>query len=323
MARFVITRTIQSLLALFGVSIISFMIIRALPGDPTTLYFEPGKPVPQAAELAALRARYGLDQPIPIQYLTWLGNILRGDFGFSSAQRRPALQVILETVPPTLLLTTTALTFSLVLSIPIALVSARYRYTLLDYGITVLSFISISLPRFFLALILQFVVARELRWFPTSGMSDARETYYGMQAAVDVLWHLVLPALALGLTSLAQWVRYQRSSLLNVLSQDYVRTAHAKGLNRNRVYWVHALRNALLPTITLVGLSLSLIIAGAFTIEVIFSWPGMGRLYVDSILKRDYAVVMGTVMIIALIGVFGNFLADIVYHWVDPRIRYE
>lgn len=323
MTRFLIRRIVQTIPLLIGISILAFLIIRLAPGDPTVVYIDPNKPPPSAEDLARLRAELGFDDPVPVQYVRWLGNALQGDLGFSLSARRPVTDEIGERLPNTALLGFTSLALTVILAIPVGILSAVYRYTLFDYVITVASFIGLSVPGFVVALFLIQVFAVELGWLPSTGMHDVRESYEGWRAVRDVGEHLVLPTIALSAASIARWARYQRSSLLDVLTQDYIRTARAKGARERRVLRVHALRNALLPMITIGGLSIPQLVSGAFIIEFVFGWPGMGRLAVNAALRRDYPVIMGVTMISAVFIVLGNFLADLAYHWADPRIRYE
>ncbi len=323
MTRFLIRRIVQTIPLLIGISILAFLIIRLAPGDPTVVYIDPTKPPPSAEDLARLRAELGFDDPVPVQYVRWLGNALQGDLGFSLSARRPVTDEIGERLPNTALLGFTSLALTVILAIPVGILSAVYRYTLFDYAITVASFIGLSVPGFVVALFLIQVFAVELGWLPSTGMHDVRESYEGWRAVRDVGEHLVLPTIALSAASIARWARYQRSSLLDVLTQDYIRTARAKGARERRVLRVHALRNALLPMITIGGLSIPQLVSGAFIIEFVFGWPGMGRLAVNAALRRDYPVIMGVTMISAVFIVLGNFLADLAYHWADPRIRYE
>ena len=323
MSRFLVRRMFQTIPLLIGISILAFLIIRLAPGDPTVVYIDPNKPPPSQEDLARLRADLGLDDPVPVQYVRWLGNAVQGDLGFSLSGRRPVVDEIRERLPNTLLLGLTSLGLTILLSIPIGILSAVYRYTILDYVITLLSFIGLSVPGFVVALFLIQFFAVELRWLPSTGMRNVREEYEGLRAARDVATHLVLPTIALSAASIARWARYQRSSLLDVLTQDYIRTARAKGARERRVLWLHAFRNALLPMITLGGLSIPQLVSGAFIIEFVFGWPGMGRLAVNAALRRDYPVIMGVTMISAIFIVLGNFLADIAYHWADPRIHYD
>jgi len=323
MTRFLIRRIVQTIPLLIEISILAFLIIRLAPGDPTVVYIDPNKPPPSAEDLARLRAELGFDDPVPVQYVRWLGNALQGDLGFSLSARRPVTDEIGERLPNTALLGFTSLALTVILAIPVGILSAVYRYTLFDYAITVASFIGLSVPGFVVALFLIQVFAVELGWLPSTGMHDVRESYEGWRAVRDVGEHLVLPTIALSAASIARWARYQRSSLLDVLTQDYIRTARAKGARERRVLRVHALRNALLPMITIGGLSIPQLVSGAFIIEFVFGWPGMGRLAVNAALRRDYPVIMGVTMISAVFIVLGNFLADLAYHWADPRIRYE
>jgi peptide/nickel transport system permease protein len=323
MTRFLMRRIVQMIPLLLGISILSFLIIRLAPGDPTVVYIDPNKPPPSAEDLAHLRSELGIDDPLPVQYVHWLSNAAQGDMGFSLSGRRPVTEEIGERLPNTLLLGLVSLLLTVVLSIPVGILSAVYRYTALDYVITLWSFIGLSVPGFVVALFLIQVFAVEFRWLPSTGMRNVREEFEGWRATRDVAEHLILPAIALSAASIARWARYQRSSLLDVLTQDYIRTARAKGVRERGVLRVHALRNALLPMLTLGGLSIPQLVSGAFIIEYVFGWPGMGRLAVNAALRRDYPVIMGVTMISAFFIVLGNFLADVAYHWADPRIRYE
>ncbi len=323
MSRYLIRRLLQMIPLLLGISILSFLIIKAAPGDPLVVYIDPNKPPPSAEDMNRLRAQLGLDQPVPVQYVRWLGNALQGDLGFSITGRRAVLLEITDRLPATMLLGFSSLIFALLLSVPIALFTAIKRYTWGDYLITTLSFIGLSMPGFFIALLLMQIFSVQLRWLPTTGMRDVRENYKGIEAVVDVGLHLLLPTLALAAASLARWVRYQRSSILDVLAQDYIRTARSKGMTEGRILRVHALRNALTPLVTLIGLSIPQLVSGSFIIEFVFGWPGLGLLAVNAALKRDFPIIMGVTMLSALFIVLGNFFADLAYRFIDPRIRYE
>ena len=323
MTRYFIRRLVQTIPLLIGISILAFLIIRLAPGDPTSVYIDPNKPPPSAEDMARLRADLGLDDPLPVQYGKWLSNAIQGNLGFSLSGRRPVTEEISERLPNTVLLGLASLILTVVVAVPVGIVSAFYRYSLLDYSITFLSFVGLSVPGFVVALFLIQIFAVELGWLPSTGMRDVREQYEGFAAFRDVSRHLLLPTIALSAASVARWARYQRSSLLDVLSQDYIRTARAKGMRERRVLRIHALRNAMLPMITLAGLSIPQLVSGAFIVEYVFGWPGMGRLAVNAALRRDYPVIMGVTMISAIFIVLGNFLADLMYHWADPRIRYD
>ncbi|MFH0887283.1 MAG: ABC transporter permease [bacterium] len=320
MLKFITKRLIFLLPLLIGISIISFFMMHLAPGDPTAMFTDPNT---RPEDLARIRANWGLDKPVAVQYFYWLGNFVRGDFGTSLKEGRPVTNVIFERLPATLLLMGTTMVIILLITIPLGVLSAVKKNTLFDHFVTVFSFIGMSIPTFWLSLVLMMAFSLYLGWFPSGGMSDPllKDPPFYIQI-FDVARHMILPILVMVIGGLAGLTRYQRSSMLEVLREDYIRTARAKGLPERTVIFKHALRNALIPIITIMGLSLPDLFGGAFIIETIFSWPGMGRLGVQSIFMRDFPVVMGIVMISGLLIVMGNFLADICYALVDPRIRY-
>jgi len=322
MSRYVIRRLIQAVPLLIAISVIVFAIIEVAPGDPAQMYIDPEKGA-DPAYIEAVRHSLGLDQPVYVRYISWLVKTLQGDFGFSFRTRRPVALEIGDRLPNTLLLGGVALLMSMVIAVPIGIISALKRYTLIDYILSTLALVGISVPVFWVALVLLQIFAIQLNWLPGVGMRSVRVEYEGFAAILDVIRHMILPAIVLSLAQTASWSRYQRSALLEVLGQDYIRTARAKGVRERRVIGVHALRNALIPMVTLIGLSVPSIVTGAFITETIFGWPGMGRLGVESINGRDYPIIMAVTMLSALLIVFGNLLADIAYAWVDPRIRYD
>ncbi len=322
MTRYVIRRLIQAVPLLIAISVIVFAIIEVAPGDPAQMYIDPEKGA-DPAYIEAVRHSLGLDQPVYVRYISWLVKTLQGDFGFSFRTRRPVALEIGDRLPNTLLLGGVALLMSMVIAVPIGIISALKRYTLIDYILSTLALVGISVPVFWVALVLLQIFAIQLNWLPGVGMRSVRVEYEGFAAILDVIRHMILPAIVLSLAQTASWSRYQRSALLEVLGQDYIRTARAKGVRERRVIGVHALRNALIPMVTLIGLSVPSIVTGAFITETIFGWPGMGRLGVESINGRDYPIIMAVTMLSALLIVFGNLLADIAYAWVDPRIRYD
>lgn len=322
MTRYVIRRLIQAVPLLIAISVIVFAIIEVAPGDPAQMYIDPEKGA-DPAYIEAVRHSLGLDQPVYVRYISWLVKTLQGDFGFSFRTRRPVALEIGDRLPNTLLLGGVALLMSMVIAVPIGIISALKRYTLIDYTLSTLALVGISVPVFWVALVLLQIFAIQLNWLPGVGMRSVRVEYEGFAAILDVIRHMILPAIVLSLAQTASWSRYQRSALLEVLGQDYIRTARAKGVRERRVIGVHALRNALIPMVTLIGLSVPSIVTGAFITETIFGWPGMGRLGVESINGRDYPIIMAVTMLSALLIVFGNLLADIAYAWVDPRIRYD
>ena len=301
MKKFVMRRLFQLVPLLVGISLISFLVMHLAPGDPTSLFIDPNvKP----EELARVRANWGLDKPIYVQYFLWLKNALLLDFGRSYTTGQPVIAEIVERLPWTLMLMVPSFILTLLITIPIGVISAVKKGSWVDNTFTVLSFAGMAIPTFWLGLMLMLIFSVKLRWFPAVG-------------------NIVLPLLTMTIGSLAGLTRYQRAAMLEVLNQDFIRTARAKGLPERVVIFKHALRNALIPTITILGLSLPDLFGGAFIIETIFAWPGMGRLGVQSVFQRNYPVIMGIVMFSALLIVIGNLLADVGYALVDPRIRYE
>ncbi|MAS36352.1 MAG: diguanylate cyclase [Anaerolineaceae bacterium] len=322
MIRFIIRRLLQAIPLLLVISLLTFAIIEIAPGDAAQMYIDPEKGT-DPAYIEQIRQNLGLDQPVHVRYLSWLGQTLSGDWGFSFRSRRAVTLEVGDRLPNTLLLGGTALALSFVLAVPIGALSALKRYTFIDYTVTTLSLVGISIPIFWVALLFVQIFAIQLDWFPASGMRSVRQQYEGWQSVMDVLHHMILPTTVLALAQIASWSRYQRSALLDVLGQDYIRTARGKGMRERRVIVLHALRNALIPMITIVGISVPGVVTGAFLTETIFSWPGIGRLGVEAVSGRDYPVIMAVTMLSALLIIISSLLADITYAWADPRIRYE
>jgi peptide/nickel transport system permease protein len=321
MRKFILKRLLQLIPLLIGVSLISFFVMHLAPGDPTQLFTDPSvKP----EELARIRANWGLDKPVIVQYFYWLKNAVRGDFGIAYMMNRPVAEIIFERLPSTLLLMISSMLLTLFITIPLGVISAIKKNTWFDNLVTVFSFTGMAIPSFWLALMLMLLFSVNLGWFPAVGMYSPLLKNPGILSRIlDVAWHMVLPLLTMTIVSLAGLTRYQRAAMLEVLNQDFIRTARAKGLSERMVLFKHALRNALLPIITILGLSLPDLFGGAFIIETIFAWPGMGRLGVMAIFSRNYPLIMGIVVFSAALIVLGNLLADIGYALVDPRIRYS
>jgi peptide/nickel transport system permease protein len=296
------------------VSVVTFGILHLAPGGPTTAYAH--NPLVSGAQIAKIRAGMGLDDPLPAQYVKWLGSLLRGTWGYSFADGRPVLTVIAERLPATLLLMAAAFVIAGAIAGPLGILAARRQYSRLDHALTLASYFAWAMPVFWFGLMAQFVFAVHLRLLPVAGIhaTDADDP-------LDLLLHLVLPALVLGLGSIASWSRYLRSSLLEVMNQPYIAVARAKGNSERGVLVRHALRNALIPLVTVIGLDLPHLFTGAVVTETIFAWPGMGRLFFDSLLARDYPVEMGLLMVTATLIILGNLLADLVCAALDPRIR--
>jgi peptide/nickel transport system permease protein len=325
MGRYILKRLLQSIPLLLGIVTATFFMMRLAPGDPLDMYLEPQRQRqinPELIEL--LRKRYGLDKPIHIQYLTWLKNLAKGDLGESFRHRSPVAHLIAERIPYTLQLTILALLFSTIVGMILGIISAVKQYTALDKTVTVGSLIIYSIPGFWLALMLVLIFSVNLSWLPTSQTRSLDYEFFSLgQKILDRLWHLVLPVFILGIASAAGKARYMRNRLLEVLSEEYVLAARARGLRERAVILRHALRNALIPLITILGLHLPFLLGGSVLIESIFAWPGLGSLAVGGVSGRDYPLIMATTMMAAFLVLIGNLLADVTYVLVDPRVSYE
>lgn len=317
MARYILRRLLQAIPLLLLVSIISFFIMQLTPGGPMAMYLM--NPKVTAADIARLEHLYGLDQPIYVQYFKWLWALLHGNLGFSYKTGQPVLAMILSRLPNTLELMIAAFILAVAVAIPAGIFSAVRRYTFGDHVVTVFTFMGVAIPSFWFGLMLQLLFSVQLGWLPSAGMMTIGAPF----SLLDRIRHLILPAFMLGLLSMAGWTRYMRSSMLDALSEDYIRTARAKGLAERVVNWKHAVKNALIPVITIMGLEIPSWFAGAVITETVFAWPGMGRLYWDSVGSRDYPVLMGALMLTTFMVVVGNLVADVLYGIVDPRIRYD
>lgn len=314
---YIIRRLLIIIPTLLGVSIITFTIIHLAPGGPLQFFLGGmrGDVDPRAIE--EIKQQLGLDKPIWEQYLIWIALLIKGDLGYSFVSYQPVSALIGERVINTLKLTLTSLLVSLVIAIPLGILSAVKRYTIFDNISRVFSLLGVSMPSFWFGLLLIYVFAVYLDWFPAIGTVDV-----GNMTIENQLWHMVLPVTTLSIINIAFINRLARSSMLDVLQQDYIRTARSVGLKERVVIYKYALKNGVLPIITVVGLNVGFLLAGAVLVEVIFAWPGMGRLIVFSAFNRDYPVIMGITMIISLMVVLANLAADIAYALVDPRVRY-
>ena len=303
MRRYVVGRVLQAVVALLGVTCVAFLLV-SLSGDPAFILL-----TPEAGEeqRAAFRKLYGLDQPLPVQYARYVSHVARGDFGRSFAFNRPAIQVVLERLPATLLLTATAVGLGVVVGMPAGVAAAVKASGPLDRLVMALVLLGQSVPTFWLGLLMIRIFAVNLRWVPVSGHGT--------------VLHLVMPAVALGLYLAALLARLTRSEMLEVLAQDYVRTARAKGLSERVVTVAHALKNALLPIVTLIGLQLGALLGGAVVTETVFAWPGIGSLVLDAILRKDYPVVLAAVELVAFGFIVINVALDLLYGYLDPRLR--
>lgn len=323
MLGYISRRLLQMLPLLLGITIISFVVIHLAPGEPTDLVTDLQPRVSaQAAE--RLRSLYGLDKPLHIQYLDWIGRLFRLDLGRSFLDNRLVSLKIIERLPITIIINVLSLLLIIIVALPIGIISAVRQHSLFDKTSTVFVFIGFAMPTFWLALLLMILFGIRLGWLPVSGLrSLAVAALPFWPRALDMARHLVLPVFVSAFGGLAGFSRYMRSNMLEVIGQDYIRTARAKGLTERAVIYKHALRNALLPIVTILGLSVPGLIGGSVIFESIFAIPGMGRLFYESVMARDYPVIMGGLVIGAVLTLLGNLIADIVYAYVDPRIRYK
>src|SRR4051794_18766997 len=320
MTAYIIQRLLLSIPLLLGITFITFVIVNAQGSPVADLQRNPRF---RPADIERIRENLGLNEPVAVRYFKWVSNLARGDLGISLSNATPVKDRILSVLPNTVILTGVSLLVSLAVSIPLGVYSATNRGSWFDNGVTVLSVAAYAMPAFWLALLLILIFASQFRelglpYLPVSGMADAR----GGGDFLDRVEHLILPVVALSIGDLAVWTRYIRSQMLEVIRQDFVRTARAKGLGNTGVIYGHALRNALLPLVTLVSLSLPGLVGGAFIIETVFAWPGLGRLTVEAARKSDYTLILGTVLMFSFLTLLANLLADIAYATLDPRIRY-
>ncbi|MBS4178504.1 ABC transporter permease [Lederbergia citrea] len=316
MISYIIRRSLMAIPLLLGITIISFFIIKAAPGGPTALLIDP-KMKPE--DKIALEEKYGLNDPIHVQYGKWLGQMAKGDFGTSLIRRGvPVSEMIMNRLPNTLLLMGVSTLFAILIAVPLGIISSMRPYSKLDYTVTVGSFLGVATPSFWLGLMMIMFFGVKLGWFPTGGVATLNAPF----SIMDRIHHLIMPAFVLATADMAALTRYTRSSMLDVLHQDYIRTAKSKGFKEGKVVLKHGLRNGLIPIITIFGLMLPSFIGGAAITETVFTWPGIGRLFIESAFTRDYPVIMALTVISAIFVVIGNLLADILYAIFDPRIEY-
>lgn len=321
MLRYIFRRVLSAVPLLFGLLTITFFIVRLAPGDPVSLYIQADVD-PKYAE--NLRNVLGLSDPLPVQYVKWLKGTLSGELGMSFSKHTDVTRILAQTIPNTLLLTVFALFFNFLLGIILGVVTALKRGSAIDHTVNMTSLFVYSMPEFWLGLMLILGVSLHLGILPASGMHSPMAKYLSFPEYIwDVFQHMILPVFVLGVASAAATGRYMRGSLLEVINQDYVRTARAKGLSEFIVIGKHALRNALIPIITLFGLSLPFLLGGAVIVETVFSWPGMGKLTIDAIFARDYPLIIACTLVAGIMVILGNLIADVLYALVDPRIRYE
>jgi peptide/nickel transport system permease protein len=342
MIRFIVRRLIQAAPTLFGITLISFFLIQAAPGDPIT--FLAINPKSSHEATMRLRRQLGLDRPVYTQYVYWLvGNdwtridvdgdgkgdikgtrkgLVRGDLGLSIVQKRPVLDLIVERIPATIQLMLSALILGYGLGIPLGLLAAARHGSIFDQLVRFFSVIGTALPSFWLGLLLIIIFSVIHKWLPLGGRHDLRRGSQGFDLW-DTVSHMIMPVSVLALGIVASVSRYVRAEILEVMGEDYVRTARAKGLRESTVFWHHVLRNALIPIATLLGPALGSLISGSVIVEQVFSWPGMGRLVVTAMLQQDFPLIMGSVLVSAVLFVVGVLFSDILYSVLDPRVRYD
>ncbi len=314
MGTYLLRRLLGSIPLLIGVSILVFGILQAIPGGPLAVYLD--NPYITGKDIALLKHQFGLDQPLHTQYLKWFGSFVAGHWGASYSSGEPVAKLIAARLPATLLLMGSAFLVAMVFAIIVGVYSAVRHYSTFDYSVTAFSFLGISMPVFWFGLMLQLLLAVHFRWLPVAGFGDPENW-------LDVLRHLVLPVIVLSLLSAGRWSRFTRASVLEVLSQDYVRTARAKGLPDRAVIFKHALRTSLTPVVTIMALDLAGLFSGAVVTETVFAWPGMGSLLIQSVSKVDYPALLAILMLISFAIILSNLLADVLYGVLDPRIVYR
>jgi peptide/nickel transport system permease protein len=304
MVAYILRRLLQSVFVIFGVACVTFLVLRLVPGDPARLMVPPGT---SEKVVDSLRQELGTDQPLIVQFGRFLGGLLQGDLGESFRQGRPVLELVLDALPATLALATTTMLTAVLVAVPLGIVAAYRSGGILDRAILIFSLAGQSVPNFWLGVMLVLVFAIRLQWFPAIGMGGPRS--------------IVLPTLTLALILVAILVRTVRQSMLEALNEDYVRTARAKGMPETKVVLVHALKNAAIPLVTILGLQVGFVLGGAFVVELIFDWPGVGLLALEAIDTRDFPVVQGVVILVAAVFTFANLAVDIAYAYLNPRVR--
>jgi peptide/nickel transport system permease protein len=315
MSRYLIRRALGAVLVMWAVATLVFFMLRIVPGDPIgAMLFDAG----DAAAVEALRHKLGLDAPIYVQYIKWFWLLFQGDFGNSIyGSRVPVAREIAEVLPRTLSLAGLSFLIAIIIAVPAGLIAATRRNSALDHAVTVIAFLGLSMPEFWVGILLIILFAANLQWLPAIGYSPLSEGFWPW------LSHLILPAIAVGTTFSAIIARMIRSAMLEVLKTDYMRVARAKGLRRSTLILRHAFPNALIPVVTVMGIAFALLMAGAVVVENVFAIRGLGRLLIQGILNRDYPVVQGAVLVVSAIFVFSNLLVDVLYTVIDPRIRYD
>ncbi len=322
MLLYVLRRLVQTVPLLLVISALIFTLLYLMPGDPLYRMLE-GVPNLRPQDFERLRKIYGFDDPVYLQYAKWLWQLIQLNPGYSREYGQPVFDIILPALKNTLVLTIAAVVLGKIIAIGLGIFSAVRQYSIADYILTATTFVAYSVPAFWLGLMLIILFSVKLGWLPTSGIVNSELEPGSWAATVDWMKHLILPVAVLAISEIIQVQRFMRSSLLEVLRQDYLTTARAKGLSESVVIGRHALKNALIPVVTIIAVTMPRVVGGSTVVETVFAYPGMGRLLYTSIMGNDYVVAMTVVMIIAVTVVFFNLLADVIYGWLDPRIRYR
>ncbi|HUS99001.1 MAG TPA: ABC transporter permease [Candidatus Thermoplasmatota archaeon] len=331
---YIIKRLLQIIPVILGVTLIAFALIHLAPGDPVRTML--GQHATQQ-EIDDIRIKYGLDQPVYVQYFIWLGDVLQGDLGRSILSHEQVTTEIGARFPNTIELAIAATIFAVLIGVVAGIISATKQYSIADYSVMSLALFGISMPVFWLGIMLMMIFGVILGWLPIGGRIDLLIPFHSVTgfmvldsiitlngaALISVLSHLILPAIALGTIPMAIIARTTRSSMLEILRQDFIRTERAKGLSERKVIYKHAIRNAMVPVVTVIGLNFGLLLSGAILTETVFSWPGVGRLVVDAVYARDYPLVVGCILVFALVFVIVNLITDLLYTYIDPRIHYD
>ena len=319
MLKYIYKRLLVSIPVIIGITILSFLIMKLAPGDPLANFINPSISM---EDLEQSRQALGLNDPVHFKYSNWIGEVLKGNFGYTYSGNHSISGLIMERLPNTVILTMSAFVLSFVVGIPVGVMGAVKKNTRVDYGLTLFSLFGVAIPSFFFGLLVIYVFSLILGIFPSGGMVNIRAGYTGFAYFTDVIHHLVLPAIVLSLGNIASVSRFTRSNMVDVLKEDYIRTAKAKGLKHKAIVYKHALRNALIPVVTIFGLSIPFLFSGAYITESIFNWPGMGQLGIRAIQDREYGIIMALNLITATLVLMGNLISDILYAIVDPRIRH-
>lgn len=315
--KYILKRILMAIPTFFGITVLAYFILNLAPGSPLdALLADPGI---SPAELERKRVQLGLDQPVVIQYWNWLVNLLHGNLGYSYSTQRPVMDMILERIPNTAILAGSSIILSLIVSIPLGIFAASKPNSKRDYISGGVSMLMMASPNFFVGLVLIYLFAITFKILPSGGMYDSS----GVQSFGDLFRHMILPCLVLSFQQIGNWVRHMRSSMLEVMQEDYIRTAKSKGLTKWKVIFKHGLKNALTPVVTVVGMAIPSVVGGAVVTEQVFGWPGVGTLMVTAINGRDYPVIMGVTVLIAVAVLAANILTDLAYGLLDPRISYK